>query len=144
MPPGVRDAARSFGKRPPVERSGPVREQLVDAAEHVGRAQVRERAVGGELVVGVLDDHLRAPAAQDLDRARATDRGTRRADDLEDRLVEVRRRPTGTAGAAPSARAGTVGLTSPLGGTSVERGRGPLPARPVTDVAARPRGLGLA
>src|SRR3954452_25104220 len=68
------------------ERAGA--EQCVHPREdHLG-AEVRPRAVRLQPVVGVLDDDLRAPAAQDLDRPGAADRRLGRAHDVEDRLVE--------------------------------------------------------
>src|SRR5919197_2955166 len=77
-------SARGSCRRPPEPQLGvgaagrdeaALVEQLVDPREHLLGAEVRERAVGGQTVVGVLAHELRAPAAQDLDRARAADRG---------------------------------------------------------------------
>ena len=51
-------------------------------------------------VPAVLEQHLRAAAAQDLDRAGAPERRPRERDDLDDRLVERRRRRPRRPGAA--------------------------------------------
>ena len=64
-------------------------DEVVDAREHLARAELVERAVLGQAVVAVLQQRLRAPAAQDLDRPRAPDRRRRRHDDRHDRGVEV-------------------------------------------------------
>ena len=100
-------ATSSFGKRPPVERRRPAREQRVDRGEDLLGAQVAVRAVVRQAVVGVLLDHLRAAAAQDLDAARAPDarRGVRR----RPRRIAPSRSTAGASercrGAAPARRA---------------------------------------
>ena len=71
-----------------------------------------------QAVVGVLLDHLRAPAAQHLDGARAADLGLRRRDGLEDRLVEIGDvargdRPLGELGALDEAILDIVATAQP-------------------------------
>ena len=48
-----------------------------------------EGSVQRQRVLGVLDDHLRAPTAEDLDRPGPADRRPRRAHDLDDRAIQV-------------------------------------------------------
>ena len=64
-------ATSSFGKRPSVARSRPAASSASIAASDVVGAEVAVRAVARQAVVGVLGDHLRAAAAEDLDAARA-------------------------------------------------------------------------
>src|SRR5690606_8919520 len=116
--------------------------------------------------VGVLLDGLRAPAAQDLDRARAPDRRLGGGDDLHDRGVEVAADRPGAAPAPAAARRGAPRLRHRLvrraavaarhAGVDVRRGRvaevaqdrlaaaavalDELPDRPVL-APARPLGL---
>src|SRR5215218_485954 len=103
-------------------------EQGIDPFEHGGTAQVAERAVVRQAVPAVLEQDLRAPAAQDLDRARAAERRAREGDDLDDRLVE---RP-GLAGRHGTLR--ELARTAAAAGGRPGRRRG---ERGVADVAAR-------
>ena len=100
---GDSHAARSLGKRPPVERSVPAARSSIDPTQDLVGVQMRERPVAGQPVVGVLDHDLGATAAQDLHRSRASDRWPGALDHVHDRRVQSLRPPAPeTAGAARS------------------------------------------
>ena len=145
----TRSREPSFGKRPPVERSVPASSSASTRASTSAPVRCAEGAVLRQPVVGVLLDHLRAPAAQDLHRARAADGRLGRLHDGEDGVVErvARRRPAAARpaaarrGAAPRAAAASAGRERRVadvaaGDARVRRGR-----RRVAEVrAGRPRG----
>ena len=95
-----------------------------------------ERPVVGQPVPAVLEQHLRAPAAQDLHGARAADAGRRERDDLEDRVVERRRvaRHDGRCAAGAGPRRGAAPARAAPGRSRGRRRRStgqsaPAPAR---------------
>ena len=118
----------SFGKRPPRRAQRPAGQQRVDRRQHLLGAQVAVGAVVRQPVVGVLLDHLRPPAAQDLHAARAADRRAGRCATTS-RIAPVEVEPPPAAAAAPLARR-----------RARRRRRGT--ERRIADVAARPVGRG--
>ena len=110
--PGTRSrrlcATRSFGKRPPVERSRPASISASTSREHVVGAPVVEVAVAGQRVVAVLDAStlLRPPRRISTARVRPT-AGSAARDHGEDRRRRRRRarRRRATRGAARPRRA---------------------------------------
>ena len=138
--PGNSGRRPSFGNRPPVERSAPPRAAHRPARAHRRSAGARTRRSRRQPVVRMLGDHLRAPAAQDLDRARAPDRRRALQHDIEDRVVQrrpaapVRERELDALGSAQAAR--THAPTPAAGPSAGAAGSHPG----IADVAARHRG----
>ena len=77
------------GRGPRWSRCVPGLDQVVHAREDVGPAHVRGHAVGGQAVVGVALDLLRARAVDDLRAERAADRRAGAGGHRHDRVVQV-------------------------------------------------------